>query len=95
MDIIFWNDYNIDEKEIIKYLKSNDYSKNKFIFEKLLSNSNQILNYIKYIEPNILKKLLKEDFKFINPNAKKNFDILRVSFLGENVKIKGLSWIVD
>jgi len=78
MDKIFWNDYNIDEKEIIKYLKSNDYKKNKFIFEKLLSNSNQILKYIKYIEPNTLKKLLQENFKFINHNAKKNFDILRV-----------------
>lgn len=95
MKEVFWGDYKIDKKEVIKLIKNgNNFDKN-FLFEKILYNSSNILKDLNYFTKKDLTELLK-NYKIKN-SYKKNFilkrlKILKYLYLGQKQDIKELKW---
>jgi hypothetical protein len=90
----FW-DYNFTVYEIKEICQSNNLKNKKFVFEKILKNSTEILIDITIFTENDIIKLLKEfkppkfNYDFIN----RRFKILKRLILKEEVEIMELSWI--
>ncbi len=94
MKEIFWGDYKLDEKEAINLIKNGSWQEKKFIFQKILQNSRNLLKDLSYFKKDDLKKLLNE-YKI--PNFTKEFLEKRVKiaknfFFGEKVTIRELEW---
>ena len=89
----FW-DYNFSVNELISICESNDYNNKKFIFNKILKNSTDVLNDLTIFSDSDKIKLLKDfspskfNYDFIN----RRFKILKRLILKEEVDIWELSW---
>jgi len=91
----FW-DLDISPDEIKEIVKSKDFRKEKFLFEKILLNSSQMLAALQIFEKDDLRKLL-EDFKvpaFNHDYIFRRKNIAEVYFLGKSLLIKELQWKV-
>jgi hypothetical protein len=89
----FW-DYNFSIDELQNICESDDFRNKKFIFDKILKNSTDILNDIKIFTENDRINLLKS-FKISNFNydfINRRFKILKRLILKEDVEILELSW---
>ncbi len=96
MKEIFWGDYNIDEKKAIEMIKNgSDYEK-RFIFGKIIANSNNIIKDLEYFDKEDLKKLLT-NFKVPNFNRDylaKRVCIAKNYFFDEPCEIRELKWMI-
>jgi len=90
----FW-DYNFSIKELEIICNGDDFRSKKFIFDKILKNSTDVLSDIKIFTKKDRIDLLKDfkvpkfNYDFIN----RRFKILKRLILKENVEILELSWI--
>lgn len=96
MKEIFWGDYNIDEKKAIEMIKNGSEYEKRFIFGKIIANSNNIIKDLEYFDKEDLKELLT-NFKVPNFNRYylgKRVCIAKNYFLDEPCKIKELQWMI-
>ncbi len=89
----FW-DYNFSKNDLINICKGDDYRSKKFLFDKILKNSSDVLNDLNIFSENDKIRLLKDftppefNYDFVN----RRFNILKRLILKENVDIWELSW---
>jgi len=89
----FW-DYNINLEDIEKYISSDNWQLKKFVFQKIISNSPDVLSDLMIFNKNDLLKLLTEykvpkfNYKFLH----RRFQIIRHLIAGINTKILELEW---
>jgi len=89
----FW-EYTFSENEIEKMAWDKNILKQKFLFEKILSNSSDVLRDLKIFPAENIKKLIREykvpkfNFKFLN----RRYLIVKYYFTAEEVYIPELTW---
>ena len=91
----FW-DSNITEKDIDLILNSDDVRKEKYLFEKILINSTELLTDLKLFKKDKLRKLMKEfkvpafnyDFVFRRKNIAETY------FFNAPLLVDELKWMV-
>jgi len=89
----FW-DYNFSVNDLINICDSNDYKSKKFLFDKILKNSSDVLIDLNIFSESDKIKLLKDfippkfNYDFIN----RRFKVLKRLILKEDVDIWELSW---
>ena len=95
MKEIFWGDYTFDEKDAIKMIKNGSWQEKRFIFQKILQNSKNLLKDLSYFNKDDLRKLLYE-YKVPNYNKaylEKRVKIAKNYFFDEKVDIRELEWM--
>ncbi len=95
MKEIFWEDYKIDEEDIVKLAHSDNEKELNFLFGKILYNSKNLLKDIQIFDKEKLIEILKNyeiKSSYKSDFALRRLKILRALYLGSDEKIKGLSW---
>ena len=90
----FW-DMKLTFKEIVDITKSDDVSKKKFLFRKILLNSTRVLSDLKIFNRDDLKKLI-EEFRvptFNHDYIFRRHNIVEVYFLDKPLLIDELKWV--
>ena len=90
----FW-EYKFNEEKIRNLSKSSDFAEKKFLFEKILVNSTEVLSALGIFKFNDLKKLI-EDFKvpeFNHDFIFKRKNMAEVFFLDKPLLIEELQWL--
>lgn len=91
----FW-EYSFSDKEILNFSKSDDFREKKFLFEKILLNSTEVLQDLEILKKNDIETLLKE-FNipaFNNDYIFKRKNIADVYFLDKELLVDELKWAV-
>ena len=91
----FW-DSNITEDDIETMLHSGNIRSEKYLFEKILINSTNLLNDLKLFNKDKLKQMMKEYKvpKFNNDYIFRRKNIAEVYFFDEPLLIDELKWII-
>ncbi len=94
MKDIFWGDYSIDEKKAIDMIKNGDQHEKRFIFQKIVENSTNILRDLSYFSKDDLKKFLYayKVSNFNKPFLEKRVEIVKNIFFDEPCHIEELEW---
>ncbi|MEA3331258.1 MAG: hypothetical protein U9Q29_06140 [Campylobacterota bacterium] len=90
----FW-EYDFSEDDILNISRSMDIKEKKFLFEKILLNSNEMLQDLEIFNQNDLKYFI-EDFEVSVFNYEYNFrrkNIAEVCFLNKELLIDELKWV--
>ncbi len=95
MKEIFWGDYAIGKDEMKEMIQNgSDYDK-KVLFQKIISNSSDMIKDLSYFDKDDLKALLYE-YKIPNFNKdyiEKRVKIAKRIFFQESCFIRELEWI--
>ena len=89
----FW-DYNFEINDIIKIAKSGSFNEKMFLFQKILSNSSDVLRALRIFSKEDLKKLFNK-YKvpqFNKDYLKKRRDIAESVLFNKEIHINGLDW---
>lgn len=90
----FW-EYHFTSSDIENMAKSNDKREMKFLFDKILENSTQMLKSMKIFDKNSLKTLIEEYRAptFNHDYISRRLNILEYYFLDKPLTINELKWI--
>ena len=91
----FW-EYSFTPDDILDMAKGSDWRKKSFLFEKILLNSTKMLQDLKIFDHSDLERLIN-DYKIPRFNKKYAFkrkNMAEVYFLGKEVLVNELKWIV-
>jgi len=89
----FW-DYNFEINDIVKIVKSGSFNEKMFLFQKILSNSSEVLRALRIFSKEDLKKLFNK-YKVPQYNKdylKKRRDIAESVLFDKEIHINGLDW---
>ena len=89
----FW-DYNFEINDIVKIVKSGSFNEKMFLFQKILSNSSDVLRALRIFSKEDLKKLFNK-YKvpqFNKDYLKKRRDIVESVLFNKEIHINGLDW---
>ena len=89
----FW-DYNFEINDIIKIAKSGSFNEKMFLFQKILSNSSDVLRALRIFSKEDLRKLFNK-YKVPQYNKdylKKRRDIAESVLFDKEIHINGLDW---
>ena len=91
----FW-EYEISVDKILSILEGDDVAEKQFLFNKIFTNSTNVLKMLEIFPLKDIKQFLN-DFKITGYNrdyyARKR-DIVRNVLLNEPVSVKGLEWTI-
>jgi len=90
----FW-EYDFTKEDILDMAKSQDLSKKKFLFEKILANSTSLLKSMQIFDKNTLEDLI-ESYKVPKFNQEyllRRINMLEFFFLEKPLKINELKWV--
>ena len=89
----FW-DYNFEINDIVKIVKDGSFNEKMFLFQKILSNSSEVLRALRIFSKEDLKKLFNK-YKvpqFNKDYLKKRRDIAESVLFNKEIHINGLDW---
>jgi len=89
----FW-DYNFEINDIVKIVKDGSFNEKMFLFQKILSNSSDVLRALRIFSKEDLKKLFNK-YKvpqFNKDYLKKRRDIAESVLFNKEIHINGLDW---
>jgi len=90
----FW-DYNFSNEDIVKIVKSDSFSEKMFLFQKILSNSTNMLKALRIFTKEDLKELLNKYRvpAFNHEFLQKKKEIAEFVFFNKKTEIASLKWI--
>jgi len=89
----FW-DYNFETNDIVKIVKSGSFNEKMFLFQKILSNSSDVLRALRIFSERDLKELFNKYkvSQFNRDYLQKRRDVVESVLFNKEIHINGLDW---